>query len=544
MPVRGPLAFTSAISAPQGAERARALLREAREAHRAGRIPEATRKYEAAVASSDAGADGAVLAESLRWLGVLHRRQHELAKAEAMCQRSHAVAVAINDPVLAAEALNATALVHLERGDWSRAREFLAQALAVGATSADLRGKIEQNLGIMANIQGDLRSALRHYQASLEAYRLSRNEPGCATAYHNLGMVSSDQGQWRQADEYFQASLEIADAAGDVYLRGLNLLNRTEVYLAQQRFEEARASVEGALKIFDQLGSRDNKAGAYKYLGVLYRETGNAALAESRFKAAVELAREAGAALEEAEASREMALLYQGQGRSQDALTLLNASHRLFRRLDARVDLIDVSAKMTHLQEVYLAVVRDWGRSIESSDSYTFGHSERVSTYASTVARALGVDDAQATTVRIGAYLHDLGKVRVPHEILNKPGRLTPEEFDTMKMHPVFGIEMLAAVEFPWDIKPIIRSHHEKMDGTGYPDRLRGDEVPRMAQMICAVDVYDALTTTRSYRGAMTHEAAVAEMRKCEHWWRPDVFEGFMATIGCGTGGDEVSAAA
>ena len=114
-----------------------------------------------------------------------------------------------------------------------------------------------------------------------------------------------------------------------------------------------------------------------------------------------------------------------------------------------------------------------------------------------------------------------------------------------MKQHTVRGGELLAGIESPWDIKPMIRSHHEKMDGTGYPDRLRGDEVPRMAQMICAVDVYDALTTTRSYRGAMTHEAAVAEMRKCEHWWRPDVFEGFMATIGDGTTGQgEVEAAA
>ena len=357
--------FAPGFTAPAGADRARAFLREAREAHRAGRIPEATRAYQAAVASATEQDGGAVLAESLRWLGVLHRRRHELAQAEAMCQRSHDVAVAINDPILQAEALNAMALVYLERGDWTRARDYLARALAVGEASAELRGNIEQNLGVMANIQGDLRAALRHYQSSLEAHRLGNNERGCATAYHNLGMVSADQRQWREADQYFQASLDIANTSGDVYLRGLNLLNRTEVYLAQQRFEEARRSVEEALKIFDQLGSRDNKAGAYKYLGVLYRETGNTALAESRFKAAVDLAREAGAALEEAEASREMALLYQGLGRSQDALKLLNASHRLFGRLDARVDLIDVSAKMTHLQGVYLDVVRDWGRSIE-----------------------------------------------------------------------------------------------------------------------------------------------------------------------------------
>ncbi len=126
--------------------------------------------------------------------------------------------------------------------------------------------------------------------------------------------------------------------------------------------------------------------------------------------------------------------------------------------------------------------------------------------------------------------------MRVPHEILNKPGPLTPGERETMQMHPLFGLELLAAVEFPWQIKPIIRSHHEKYDGTGYPDRLRGDEIPLPAQVICIVDVYDALTTTRSYRSAFTHEQAVTEMAACQRWWRPDVYAAFAASVG-GPGG-------
>jgi HD-GYP domain-containing protein (c-di-GMP phosphodiesterase class II) len=115
--------------------------------------------------------------------------------------------------------------------------------------------------------------------------------------------------------------------------------------------------------------------------------------------------------------------------------------------------------------------------------------------------------------------------------VLNKPGRLTPEEFDVVKMHPIWGIELLAAVEFPWDIKPIIRWHHEKHDGTGYPDRLRGDEIPLAAQIIGIVDVYDALTTTRSYRPAMTHTQALEELRQCRHWWRPAVYDAFLRAV-------------
>jgi putative two-component system response regulator len=101
-----------------------------------------------------------------------------------------------------------------------------------------------------------------------------------------------------------------------------------------------------------------------------------------------------------------------------------------------------------------------------------------------------------------------------------------------MQMHPVWGIELLESVEFPWDIKPIIRWHHEKYDGSGYPDRLRGDEIPLSAQVICIVDVYDALTTTRSYRGALDKAEALRRMHESVHWWRSDVFEAFMKTVG------------
>jgi putative nucleotidyltransferase with HDIG domain len=220
-------------------------------------------------------------------------------------------------------------------------------------------------------------------------------------------------------------------------------------------------------------------------------------------------------------------------GRNQEALRLLNAAHRLFGRLDARVDLVDVSTKVHRLEETYFAVVRDWGQSIESSDSYTYGHCERVADYGVAVARELGLDEDQQTTVRIGAYLHDLGKVRIPHEILNKPGKLTPEEFRVIQMHPVWGLELLATVEFPWDIKPIIRWHHERYDGTGYPDRLRGDEIPINAQIICIVDVFDALTTTRSYRPALSRGEALVKIEESRGWWRPDVYQAFlrMATL-------------
>jgi putative nucleotidyltransferase with HDIG domain len=508
------------------------LIRDARTRERDGCIPEAMEGYRAAIAIATTDGPQRALAEALRRLAVLHHHREEAAAARDLCRRSYDVAETLGDDVLAAEALNVLAGIALANRELDQARDTFGQALARGGNSAELRARIERNLGIIANIQGDHEGAIALYRRSLEASDDANDVQGRAIAYHNLGMVHADLMRWDEADRYFRESLELAESLGDVRLKGLGLVNHAEVHLARQHYEQARRNAEAALVIFDQLGSRPDKADAYRVIGTVYRETGRAALAESRLRASMELAAGTSDVLVEAEAARELAILYQGMGRNQEALAMLNTAHRLFRRLDARVDLVNVSSKVEALQNTFLTMVRDWGQSIESSDSYTHGHCERVASYAVAVARALGADEHEQTTIRIGAYLHDVGKVKVPHEILNKPGRLTREEFEVIQMHPVWGVELLATVEFPWDIKPIIRWHHEKYDGQGYPDRLKGNEIPTNAQVIGVVDVYDALTTTRSYRPAMSHAEAVAEIGRCRHWWRPDVYEAFMSAVG------------
>jgi putative nucleotidyltransferase with HDIG domain len=514
------------------ASAAAARLAEARGHDQAGRLAEAAVAYQAAIEAAATGADIRIRIEALRRLSIVHHHRNESEISGALVTRSLDLALECGQPTMAAEALNTMASFAFEKGAMTEARATYDRALALGGEVPALRARIEQNLGILANIQGDLVGALAHYAASLDACLRADDRHGCAIAYHNLGMISADQGHWAEADRYFGESHSLAVEVGEVHLQGLCLLNHAEVHLARQAYEPARDSAERALTVFNQLDARLDKADAYRVLGMVYRETGRTVLAESRLKAAIEMARASASVLSEAEASRELGRLYQEMGRNQEALTLLNAAHRLFGRLDARVDLVDVGAKAAELERTYLAVVRDWGQSLESADGYTHGHCERVAGYALAVASALALSDEEQTTIRLGAYLHDLGKVRVPHEILNKPGALTAEEFAVMKLHPVWGIEMLAAIEFPWDIKPIIRWHHEKYDGTGYPDRLQGDEIPLSAQIICIVDVYDALTTTRSYRPAMDHAEAMRRMHDSRHWWRPSVFAAFERTVG------------
>jgi putative nucleotidyltransferase with HDIG domain len=524
---------------PRGAERPTPVTRPAarflaagRAHERAGRIDDAVRCYEEAIDSAGPSGERPAGAEALRTLGVVRHRQGDASAARDLCHRSHGQAIAIGDLVLAGEALNALAGFAFEAGEITSARETYLTALSIGGASDSLRGRIELNLGILANIQGHSDEASAHCRHSLEAFQRAGDERGAALCYHNLGMVVADCGNWEAAVAHYRHSLEIALRIGDVHLEGLCRLNRAEILVGQQFYGDATLDAEQALQIFERLGARMDKSGAYKVLGMVYRETGRPVLSEARLKDAIDLAVETGYVLGQAEAARELARLHQGLGRNRDALTHLNESHRLFSRLDAAVDLVDVARKMADLEQAFFAVVREWGQSIESADSYTFGHCERVAEYAVAVAARLGLSDIEQTTIRLGAYLHDLGKVKVPHEVLNKPGRLTPEEFEIMRLHPVHGVEMLQEIDFPWDIKPIIRWHHEKRDGTGYPDRLRGDEIPISAQIIGIVDVFDALTTTRSYRGAMTRDAALAELARCRHHWCDEVYAGFLAAVG------------
>jgi putative nucleotidyltransferase with HDIG domain len=263
----------------------------------------------------------------------------------------------------------------------------------------------------------------------------------------------------------------------------------------------------------------------------VYRETGRPALAESRLRSAIELAAGAGSALSEAEASRELALHYQSQERNREALQQLNAAYRLFRGVSARADLVNVGGKVAELEAAYLAVVRAWGRSIESADPYTYGHCERVARDAVAIARALGLDEHQETTILLGAYLHDVGQMRVPHEILQKRGRLTADELAVVRSHPIWGAELLADVEFPWDIEPIVRWHHERCDGSGYPDGLEGDAIPLAAQIVGILDVYDALTTPRGYKEALPKALAIEKIVESRAWWSDRVVEAFLTVM-------------
>lgn len=159
------------------------------------------------------------------------------------------------------------------------------------------------------------------------------------------------------------------------------------------------------------------------------------------------------------------------------------------------------------------AVIHALANAVEGKDHYTCGHVERVGDYAVEIGRRMGLGDTELQALRIGGVVHDIGKVGIPDQILNKPGKLTDEEMAVMRRHPAIGYDILKPMRTFRHVLPIVRWHHEKPNGNGYPDGLAGDDVPLTARIISVADVFDALSTDRPYRAAFPLEKCMQILR-------------------------------
>ena len=167
------------------------------------------------------------------------------------------------------------------------------------------------------------------------------------------------------------------------------------------------------------------------------------------------------------------------------------------------------------LRELFYKTIRAISNALDTKDAYTNGHSLRVTLYSIILAKAIGLDESYCEDVEIAGLLHDIGKIAMPKSILCKNGKLTEEEFMVMKNHPVLGEKIVINIKKLQMISEWVKSHHEKYDGTGYPDGLKGDKIPLAGRIIALADTYDAMTSTRPYRVALSHEVAISEIKRC-----------------------------
>lgn len=173
----------------------------------------------------------------------------------------------------------------------------------------------------------------------------------------------------------------------------------------------------------------------------------------------------------------------------------------------------DEKRHVENMAALHLRTIEALALAIEAKDHTTHDHLQRVRIYAIEVAKDLNLTDEEVEALRAASLLHDIGKLAVPEHIINKPGKLTPEEFEKMKIHPLVGAEILERVNFPYPVVPIVRAHHEKYDGNGYPFGLKGDEIPIGARILAAVDCLDALASDRQYRRALPLQEAMQQVQ-------------------------------
>jgi putative nucleotidyltransferase with HDIG domain len=197
------------------------------------------------------------------------------------------------------------------------------------------------------------------------------------------------------------------------------------------------------------------------------------------------------------------------------AILVMPAVYILYRSYSLYIGrLEDTQAHLEQMASVHLRTVEALALAIDAKDHTTGDHVNRVRVYALEIAKDLNATPDEVDALRAAAVLHDIGKLAVPEHIISKPGKLTPEEFDKMKVHPIVGAEILQQVDFPYPVVPIVRSHHEKWDGTGYPDGLVGEAIPLGARILAAVDCLDALASDRQYRRALPLDDAMARVEQ------------------------------
>jgi putative nucleotidyltransferase with HDIG domain len=184
------------------------------------------------------------------------------------------------------------------------------------------------------------------------------------------------------------------------------------------------------------------------------------------------------------------------------------------------------------LEKAYLGTAQALAAALEAKDSYTADHASSIAEMAVEVGREFGLDEEALRDLRYAAIFHDIGKIAIPDAILNKPGPLTPAEFEVIKRHPIVGEQILAPVPFLEQVRRIVRHDHERWDGSGYPDGLRGRQIPIGARIVLAVDAFHAMVSDRAYRKGMSSESARLELRGCSGTqFDPDVVEAFLRVL-------------
>ena len=469
----------------------------------------------------------------LRLLGRVHFERGEHEAAMTVFERSLMRARELNQSEAAASALNAMAVVAQARGRLDVAAEMYRRASAIAEQLGDSRlcAMIEQNLGTLANTRGDLATALVHYDSALKHFRAIGNRRAAAWVLNNMGMLHVDIEEWAAAELCFDSAGLLAEQQNDHATLGKVATNRAELYLKRQDFERARECCDQAFEIFSRLASSSGLGDVHKTYGILYRETGRLKVAHLQFSLALELARSCDTPLLEAETESERGRAFVNDRSYQSALHSLNRSFQLFSDLDARREIMDLQLRLERLEDTYFRALELWADQELAPETEPIAkRGRRVAELAVAVAKAAGY--TQLSALRIGCYMLDVGNAALPAELLERTGPLSADERALVRAHTQRGDDLLEQLGFPSEIRQIVRHHHERFDGDGYPDGLAASDIPLGARIATIADVFDALTSARAWREAYSPAEALRIMQQnTGTQFDPELFRHFCASL-------------
>nr|MBN2278853.1 tetratricopeptide repeat protein [candidate division Zixibacteria bacterium] len=450
-------------------------------------------------------------------IGQLLAKTGELDRALGYVHRALAGNRRLNDPLGICKSLRNLGAIYIELGEFDDAEAAYEEGIGIALNNQLnlLHADLSNNLGTIKNIKGEWQAALECYKTARTTYESEGEVRKSAYTFNNIGITLMEQDDYEQAHQNYVAALRIADSIKDESLILILNINLTDLLLKIKNIPEARKYCLSAHQLIRNKGLKNSQlVETIKLAGkiALFEENYNEALA--RFNEARDLCEELGLQFLEAEILFEIGSLCQMTEQHMQALQILEQAFQLFHQLNVTGRLEKTRKLICSVEDLYLKVFEAMASQVDQKDPYTKGHSDRVANLALFIARKLGLSDHETKSIVAAGLLHDIGKLQVPDEILKKPGRLTPAEFDEIKKHPDTGIRILAGIKLPWEVIPLIRHHHEKFNGEGYPSGLSGDNIPIGARVICVADVFDALTSARPYRKAFDASKAIGIMEK------------------------------
>jgi len=450
--------------------------------------------------------------------------------------------------------------------------KFAEQAVDLSEKFHDHRSKAEayNHLGVAYNNLGDSQKSIDYFLRALKIMEQINDKNGIANSYVNIGQANFYLDNLNKSLEYFQKALKLREEIGDKKNISQSLILIGNVKGRIAKYEEALDYYSKSLVIKKEIDDKRGISQIYNNIGNIYLEIGRKEKALEYRLEALQIDRElddkweiANSAyniaeqyllnaehekaypyiLESYDLSKDLAnkglirdnlhnfsLYYELSGDYKKALKYQRDYSELTKsmfseELSERISEMQVKYETEKLEDaiaertlelqktikgtIYLIVA-----TVEARDPYTSGHQKRVADLAVAIASEMKLPDERVEGIRMAGLIHDLGKIQIPAEILSKPGKLSELEYEIIKTHPQTGFDLLKEIEFPWPIAEMVRQHHEKMDGSGYPQGLKGDEIMPEARILAVADTVEAMSSHRPYRPALGIEKALAQIKK------------------------------